>query len=94
MAYAPLKLHPVFTCPDPDVKQWWQYNSTEAVTAVDNDGFISDARARGMRVGDLVFVSDTDASPPATSICIVVTINANGSADLSTGTTITATAGD
>lgn len=72
----------------------WKYESTDAATVVRVDGFISNARARGMQVGDIVFVRDTDSSPNATQIMTVAAINANGSADLSDGVAITATDSD
>lgn len=61
----------------------WSYRSTDASTAVDADGYITNAKALGMKVDDVVFVVKTDASPRLTSIHCVTEINADGSANLS-----------
>lgn len=61
----------------------WKYESTDGATDVDADGYITNAKALGMTVGDLVFVRDTNASPTITTMHTVVAINSNGSADLS-----------
>jgi len=63
--------------------QTWRYSSTDAATVVDGDGYITNAKALGMLVGDTVEVVDTDASPVITTRHTVVAINANGSANLS-----------
>lgn len=63
--------------------QEWKYESTDAATAVDANGYITNAKALGMKVNDVVRVTDTDATPPVTTNHTVVAINANGSADLS-----------
>jgi len=64
---------------------WWTYDSTDAGSAVDAAGYITDAKKLGMKVGDIVIVTDTDASPAATTAHRVVSIAADGSADLSDG---------
>lgn len=70
----------------------WHYTSTDAATAVRVAGYITDARTRGMRVGDVVFVVDTDASPITCQLMIVTSIDAiTGAGDLSDGVAITAT---
>lgn len=94
MAYSPDKLKPMWTCADPSAKQFWQVVGTDDIADVNTDGYITDARIRGMRAGDLVFVFDTDASPLASWLCNVSAINTNGSADLSNGLAITATDSD
>mgnify|MGYP001614670608 CR=1 FL=1 len=38
----------------------WRYESTDASTVVDADGYISDGQNYGMKVGDMVDVVDTD----------------------------------
>lgn len=60
----------------------WSYNSTDAATAVDASGYITNARELGMVVGDLVYHTKTDATPVTVDVHRVVAINANGSADL------------
>jgi len=71
--------------------QIWAMAGTDAVTVVRVTGYISNAKTLGMKKGDLVFYSKTDASPITCQIMIVSAINANGSADLSDGLAITAT---
>jgi hypothetical protein len=62
----------------------WQYKSTDANTVVRVAGYISNARALGMLVGDIVEVHDTDASPYIVTTHVVSAINATtGAADLS-----------
>lgn len=62
----------------------WGYNSTDTATAVDASGYITNAKQLGMRAGDLVIVTDTDASPVVTTTHRVVSVNATtGAADLS-----------
>lgn len=72
-------------------RAFWIYASTDTATAVRVSGYITNAKALGMQVGDILYSIDTDASPIAAHIYIVNAINANGSADLSDGTAITAT---
>ena len=69
----------------------WVYKSTDAATVVRAAGYITNADALGMEVGDTVKVVDTDASPVAVTLMNVVSVTAGGSADLSDGTAITAT---
>ena len=71
--------------------QEWLYRSTDAATDVRVSGYITNAAALGMRVGDTVKVVKTDASPIAVQLMNVVAISAAGAADLSDGTAITAT---
>lgn len=66
----------------------WSYRSTDAASTVDGAGYITDALAKGMKVGDLVEVQDTD-NAYLTSVHVVVSVNATtGVGDLSDGTTI------
>ncbi len=71
--------------------QFWALSGTDAVTVVRVTGYISNAKTLGMKKGDLVFYTKTDASPITCQIMIVSAINANGSGDLSDGTAIGAT---
>ncbi len=64
----------------------WDYSSTDAASAVDASGYITNAKALGMKVGDVVTVCDTDASPPILTSHRVVAVNTDGSADLTDGT--------
>lgn len=61
----------------------WSYKSVDATTLVDADGYITNAKALGMKVDDIVFVTDTDASPRLTTFHAVTEINTDGSANLS-----------
>ena len=72
----------------------WTYSSTDGATDVDASGYITNAKGLGMRAGDIVFVLDSNASPLAQTIHVVSAINANGSADLSTGVDVGSTNGD
>lgn len=74
--------------------QSWTLNGTDADTTVDGSGYITNAKALGMKKGDLVYYTKTDASPIANFIFNVSAINTNGSADLSNSTAITATNSD
>lgn len=67
----------------------WALSGTDALTVVDTTGYISNAKSLGMKAGDLVTYRKTDTN--ATSKHIVLTINADGSADLSDGTVFTLT---
>jgi len=69
----------------------WEYRSTDAATAVDADGYITNAKDLGMQVGDYIRVVDTDASPVTATAHVVSAINANGSADLSDGVALGST---
>lgn len=68
--------------------QIWFLESTDAGADVDLDGYITNAAQLGMRVGDLVYVRDTDSTHQQMTSHVVKTINANGSADLSDGVSI------
>lgn len=41
----------------------WYYTSTDAHGTVEGSLYFSDSAARGMKVGDLVFVVDSDTGP-------------------------------
>ena len=71
------------------------YDTVDPITTVRGAGYISDATARGMEVGDLVEVrvwTTTEFTAPlvAYQLMVVVSIT-NGAADLSDGTAITLT---
>ena len=69
--------------------QVWAYRSTEPSTTVDAIGYITNAKALGMWVGDLVRVTDTNIGKTTTHY--VASISVAGAADLSDGTTIGST---
>ena len=65
----------------------WSYRSSDAASAVDADGYISDGQKFGMKVGDLVEVQDTDTY--LTSMHIVASLStSDDSVDLADGTTV------
>lgn len=69
----------------------WVYESTDPVTDVRVAGYFTNGWDLGMRAGDVVKVTDTDASPISTQICTVTSASASAGVDLSDGTAITAT---
>lgn len=64
----------------------WTYTSGDAASVVRVDGYITDADDLGMKVGDIVFVQDTDTY--LTTSHVVLTVTAGGAADLGDETTI------
>ena len=71
----------------------WVYQSTDNATTVDVPGYFTNAKDLGIKVGDTIQVTDTDASP------VIITthraISYSGTTlTISTGdTTVTGTAG-
>jgi hypothetical protein len=63
----------------------WTYYSTDNATTVDVPGYFSDALAKGVKVNDLIYVVDSDASP--------VIVTAHRAVSYS-GTTLTISTGD
>ncbi len=75
----------------------WTYSSTDGAATVDGDGYITNGGDLGMRVGDIVFVTDTDASPLIVTTHIVTSVSSTrpGATDLSdTGSTTGSTDSD
>lgn len=66
--------------------QQWSYQSADADTVVRGAGYFSNAKDLGMKVGDLVYVTNT-ASQLTTSH-VVLSISSAGAADLGDGTVI------
>lgn len=79
---------------NPQGAQHWALSGTDAVTVVRVTGYVSNAKTLGMKKGDIVWYTKTDASPISVQIMIVSAINADGSADLSDGLSVTATNSD
>lgn len=71
----------------------WSYKSTDAAAVVDAANYITNGGSLGMQVGDLVFVVDTDATPPITTLH-QVSATGDGTTDLNDLTTITQTDSD
>lgn len=67
----------------------WSYSSTDVATDVDAVGYFTNGDALGLKVGDIMFVIDTDA-PTVVTIHRVITVTAGGAATVSTtGLTVT-----
>lgn len=73
--------------------QIWVYRSTDAAATVDAANYITNGGSLGMKVGDLVYVVDTDASPVITTLH-QVSATGDGTTDLNDLTTITQTDSD
>jgi hypothetical protein len=63
----------------------WHYSSTDVSTDVDAVGYFTDGNARGMKVGDVVHVIETDNSYAQTTHS-VITSTAGGAATVSAAT--------
>lgn len=73
----------------------WSLDTADGLTTVDAAGYISDATARGVRVGDVVIVRvwsslATKSSLSAASVMAVASIT-SGAANLTDGTAISVT---
>lgn len=73
--------------------QLWDYRSTDAAATVDGANYITNGGSLGMRVGDIVYVTDTDASPVIVTVH-QVSATGDGTTDLNDLTTITQTDSD
>lgn len=73
--------------------QIWDYRSTDAAATVDAANYFTNGGSLGMRVGDIVFVTDTDASPVIVTMH-QVSATGDGTTDLNDLTTITQTDSD
>lgn len=73
--------------------KFWLYRSTDTASDVDAANYITDGGSLGMAIGDLVFVIDTDASPPILTIH-QVSATGDGTTDLNNLTTVTQTDSD
>ena len=60
---------------------WWHYVGTDIHTTVAGADFFSDGAAKGMAVGDLVFVSKSTATK-GTTVHYVGTVTAGGAASI------------
>ena len=68
----------------------WTYASTDPAATVDDANYITNGGSLGLKVGDIVYVTDTDASPVITTVH-QVSATGNGTTDLNDLTTITQT---
>lgn len=98
MAYVPSELRLIVaSMGNNGSPQVWALDGEDAQTAADAAGFISDARARGMRLGDIVFYRQyaavaTKASLTNVTMHYLAAINAStGAGDLSNIASVTMT---
>lgn len=85
MAYTSANLNLISVAPLAAAGQAWSHYSADTGAVAQVDGFITDAKNKGLRAGDLVYHRNTGTN--ITSVHYVVAINANGSADLTDSTT-------
>ena len=71
----------------------WSYASTDGAATVDGANYITNGGSLGMKVGDLVYVMDSDASPVIVTLH-QVSATGDGTTDLNDLTTITQTDSD
>lgn len=71
----------------------WTYSSTDAAATVDGANYFTNGGSLGLKVGDIMFVTDTDASPVITTMH-QVSATGDGTTDLNDLTTITQTDSD
>jgi len=57
--------------------QRWEYKSEDAASAVRAAGYITNGQLLGMKVGDLVDVHDTNATPYTVSTHIVTSVSSS-----------------
>jgi hypothetical protein len=78
MAYTPANLQ--LTAQAIAGTKIWTYSSVDAATVANGAGYFSDGDARGMKVGDLIYGFDSDASPVDGYLLIVSSVTAGGAA--------------
>lgn len=71
-------------------KRIWGYDSEDGASDVDASGYFTNGYALGMRHNDLIFVTDTNASPTITTshLVNVTTTTVNLSEGVTLGTTV------
>ena len=66
----------------------WNYSTTDDVADINTDGYFTNGKHLGMKVGDLVNATDTNASPVTVTTYRVVAVNSDGSVDVDNGDTL------
>lgn len=61
------------------VPNLWGYRSTDPVATVAASGYITDAKALGMRVGDFIMISDVSSSTALVSLGVLTAVSTGGS---------------
>lgn len=69
----------------------WTHESSDAAALVQVSGYITDGGNRGMKVGDLVYHTDNDATPPLTSLFKVVTVSSTAPGPVDLANAVSAT---
>ena len=78
MAYTPENLE--LTAQSIAGKAIWTYSSVDAASVVEGSNYFSDGYDRGMKVGDLVYGFDSDASPVVGYVAVVTAVTTGGAA--------------
>lgn len=87
MSYTPANLTLVTEGPLTGAGQLWRHTSADATAVVDTSGFITNGGSYGMKVGDVLF--HTDSGTGVVTTHRVVTVNATtGAVDLSDGVVV------
>ncbi|WP_298704660.1 hypothetical protein [uncultured Variovorax sp.] len=69
----------------------FEFSGSDAAAVVAANGYITDGVARKMKVGSRVRYTQISVTPPVVTLHEVLTLNANGSVDLSDGTALATT---
>ncbi|MBP27850.1 hypothetical protein [Methylobacterium sp.] len=69
----------------------FEFSGSDAAAVVAANGYITDGVARRMKVGSRVRYTQISVNPPVVTLHEVLALNANGSIDLSDGTTLATT---
>ncbi len=70
---------------------FWTFTGTDTAAQVRVSGYITNARALGMKAGDVVRYTNTSTTPFSIQTMSVASITAAGAADLTDGTALTVT---
>lgn len=87
MAYAPATLSLTSPAPLTGGNQTWVHQSADTGAQAQVSGFISDGGNRGMKVGDLVYHTNTGTNIVSLHRVMTVATTGNGAVDLSDSTT-------
>lgn len=71
----------------------WTYASTDDAATCDTANYFTNGGSLGLKVGDIIFITDTDASPVITTMH-QVSATGDGTTDINNLTTITQTDSD
>jgi len=66
----------------------WSYTSADAAATVDTAGYITNAGALGMRVRDIIFVTNTTSFVLTSHGVVTISSTSPGAANLSDGVTL------